>query len=303
MEQKLELELEAELQRLQADVRDLEKQLQDQKKLMIFDFRGTLLLALGELYGQSVTPSGGQMVELRLQEELEEMEMDVERQTQMNGFRVVSCSTRSVDRDGTAAIAERAGGSSISQHICVNGLGSEFNFQVDFKLTELKFGEKIKSRISGLNIVVKGNDLQNSHTFSTFISRVEDTQDLLMFFRTLRMFTDHCNRRRSTFSRLQTQFPSMVSLPQGQRSEFMTLHHPDLPGCVLLVHWSVTISPNGAVKSSIELLPKIPKNALQLLQSSPVAGAAEAFHSLQRILGVEGALEAVVAAISKAHVR
>uniref|UniRef100_A0A8C6WRI2 Uncharacterized protein n=1 Tax=Neogobius melanostomus TaxID=47308 RepID=A0A8C6WRI2_9GOBI len=71
--------------------------------------------------------------------------------------------------------------------------------------------------------------------------------------------------------------------------------------CVLLVHWSVQVNKDGGVKASVELLPKVPHSALQLFQSSPVAGAAEAFHSLQRILGVEGALEAAITAITEAH--
>ncbi|XP_072315576.1 centromere protein P [Eucyclogobius newberryi] len=81
----------------------------------------------------------------------------------------------------------------------------------------------------------------------------------------------------------------------------MALRHPQLPGCVLLVHWSVQVNKEGGVTASVELLPKIPQNALQLFQASPVAGAAEAFHSLQRIVGVEGALEAVVMAMSQSH--
>lgn len=294
----LELQLEAEVQRLQAEVCDLQKQLQYKHRVMSFDLKGNLQHALGVLCGQSVTPTDGQKVALRLQEELEEMEKDVERQTQMNGFRVVSCSTRRVDRPETEAIAERVGGSSRSQLVCVSGCCSELNFQVEFKLTELKFGEKTKRTVSDLNIVMDDSELQ---CFSSFLSRVEETQDLLLFFRTLRTFCDRCNERQRTFSHFQDKFPSVVSLPGGQRSEVMALHHPELPSCVLLVHWSVTVNKDGGVKPSIELLPKIPHNALQLFQSSPVAGAAEAFHSLQRILGVEGALEAVVMAISGTH--
>lgn len=291
-------ELDLELQTLQAEVEELQKQLQDQHRVMGFDFTGNLLLALGVLCGQNAAPSDGQKVALRLQEELEEMEKDVERQTRMNGFRVISCSSRRVDGATTEALTRRAGGSSSSQQVCVSGLCSELNFQVEFKLTQLKFGEKTKQTVSDLNIVIEDSEQQS---FSSFLSRVEETQDLLLFFRTLRTFSDRSDERRRTFSQLQTKFPSVVSLPGGQRSEVMALHHPELPGCCLFIHWSILVNKDGAVKASVELLPKVPLNALRLFQSSPVAGAAEAFHSLQRILGVEGALEAVAMAMSEAR--
>ncbi|KAJ0002657.1 hypothetical protein NQD34_007806 [Periophthalmus magnuspinnatus] len=138
-------------------------------------------------------------------------------------------------------------------------------------------------------------------SFGSFLSSVEENQDLLMFFRTLRTFSDRCDERSRTFSHFQTKHPSIVSFPGGQRSEVMVLHHPELPGCILLVHWTVQVNKDGAVKPSINLLPKIPQNTLQLFQTSPISGAAGAFHSLQRILGVEGALEAVVKAMSESY--
>ncbi|KAK7878258.1 hypothetical protein WMY93_031141 [Mugilogobius chulae] len=292
----MEAELEAELQKLQAEVTDLEKQLQDQRRVMDFDFRGNLLHTLGVVCSQSAVPMERQMLALRLQEEVDELEEDLKRQTQMNGIRVVSCRRRREEESlEKKAVAERAGGSISAQRVCVSGVCSELSFQVEFKLSELKFGSRTKQTLSDLNIVMEESDLQS---FSSFLSRVEESQDLLLFFRTLRTFCERCDERRRTFAHLQTEHPSIVSLPEGQRSEVMTLSLPQLPGCVLLVHWSVQVNKEGGVKSSVELLPKIPENALQLFQSSPVAGAAEAFHSLQRILGVEGALETVVMAMS-----
>lgn len=287
--------LEAEVQRLQTEVSDLQKQLQEKHNVMSFDFRGNLFHALEVLCGQTAVPSDHQKEASRLQDDLEKMEEDLQRQTQMNGFTVTSCKTRIVKSQ--ESISKR-GGSSSSQQVCVSGLCSELHFQVEFKLSELKFDDKVNRRVSDLNIVMENSDLQG---FSSFLSRVEESPDLLLFFRTLRTFSDRCDERHRTFSHFQTKYPNIVSLPAGQRSEVMTLHHPKLPGCVLLVHWSVQVNKEGGVKPSIDLLPKIPQNALQLFQSSPVAGAAEAFHSLQRILGVEGALEAVIMAISTSH--
>ncbi|KAM7421994.1 hypothetical protein PAMA_010193 [Pampus argenteus] len=78
----------------------------------------------------------------------------------------------------------------------------------------------------------------------------------------------------------------------------MTLHHPELPGCSLLVHWSVKVSSEGRVAPKIDLLTKIPETALQMFPSQAVGGAAEAFQSLLRILGPEAAVESIIRAIS-----
>ncbi|XP_071370435.1 centromere protein P [Centroberyx affinis] len=78
----------------------------------------------------------------------------------------------------------------------------------------------------------------------------------------------------------------------------MTLHHPQLPGCVLLVHWSVEVSRGGGVTPKIDLLTKIPERALQTDSSGAVGGAADAFQSLLRILGAEAAVESLVRAVS-----
>uniref|UniRef100_A0A8C6U880 Centromere protein P n=1 Tax=Neogobius melanostomus TaxID=47308 RepID=A0A8C6U880_9GOBI len=218
------LELEAELQKLQAEVCELQKQLQDEQCVMGFDFRGNLLLALKVLCDQSLAASCGQRVALQLQEELEELKEDVERQSQMNGYRVVRCSTRRVDSKGTEAIAERAGGSSSSQQVCVSGLCSEIHFQVEFKLAELKFGEKMKRTVTDVNIVMEDSELQS---FSSFLSRVEETQDLLLFFRTLRTFCDRCDERRRTFTHFQPLnhcSPAPESSPHSSRTPHCLLH-------------------------------------------------------------------------------
>uniref|UniRef100_A0A8D3CYV6 Centromere protein P n=1 Tax=Scophthalmus maximus TaxID=52904 RepID=A0A8D3CYV6_SCOMX len=96
---------------------------------------------------------------------------------------------------------------------------------------------------------------------------------------------------------MQEKYPSIVSLPGGHRSEVMTLNHPELPGCVLLIHWSVEVSREGGVTPKINLLTKIPERALQLFPSQPVGGAAEAFQSLLRILGPEAAVESLIRAV------
>lgn len=81
-------------------------------------------------------------------------------------------------------------------------------------------------------------------------------------------------------------------------SDVMSLNHPELPGCVLFIHWSVEVSREGEVTPKIDMLTKIPEKALQLFPSQAVGGATEAFQSLLRILGPEAAMESVIRAVS-----
>ncbi|XP_071350968.1 centromere protein P [Trachinotus anak] len=276
--------LEAQILHLQAEVAALQCQQQDTHKDMTFHFRGQMQDALSYMCGQRHV-EGREKVVSRLKEELEELEDDLKRQTEMNGISLNSCSTKTLQSSGSKMV----------QQVCVSGHCSELVFQVEFQLSEVKEGERSERTVSDLNVVMDASDLQN---FSSFLSGVEESRDLLLFFRTLRTFSDRCDDRCRTFQHFQEKYPSVVSLPGGCRSEVMTLNHPELPGCVLFVHWSVEVSREGGVAPEINLLTKIPEKALQLFPSQAVDGAAEAFHSLLRILGPEAAIESVVRAVS-----
>ncbi|XP_054866633.1 centromere protein P [Amphiprion ocellaris] len=272
--------LEAQIERLQAEVEALQRQQQDNQKDITFQFRGQMQDAIASLCGRG--PVGEkERVMSSLKEEVEEMEEDLRRQTQMNGITLNGCNAKTL----------RSSGSKVVQQLCLSGRCSELDFQVEFKLSEVKDGQKSQRTISDLNVVLDSNDLQ---TFSSFVSSVEESCDLLLFFRTLRTFSDRCDDRSRTFQHFQQKYPSVVSLPGGCRSEVMALSHAELSGCVLFVRWSIDVSREGGVSPNIELLTKIPDQALMLFPCWPVGGAAEAFQSLLRILGVEGAMESII---------
>ncbi|XP_044028878.1 centromere protein P [Siniperca chuatsi] len=276
--------LEAQIECLQAEVAALQHQQQDNHKEITFHFRGQMQDAMSYICGQR-QGGGKEKVLFRLKEEVEELEEDLKQQTQMNGISLNSCTTKTLQSSGGKLV----------QQLCVSGHCSELVFQVEFQLSEVTVGQRSERKISDLNVVMDASDLQN---FSSFLSGVEESRDLLLFFRTLRTFSDRCNDRRRTFQHFQEKYPSVVSLSGGCRSEVMTLNHPELPGCVLFVHWSVEVSREGGVTPKIDLLTKIPERALQLLPSQAVGGAAEAFQSLLRILGPEAAMESVIRAVS-----
>ncbi|KAM4587625.1 centromere protein P isoform 2-T2 [Odontesthes bonariensis] len=276
--------LEAQIGYLQAEVGALSLQQQKNQKDLTLHFRGPMQDALPYLCGQA--QGGGREVVLsRLKDEVEELEEDLKLQTQMNGISLNSCITKTLLSSGRKLV----------QKFCVSGHVSELIFQVEFQLSEVKDGQRSERTVSGLNVVMDSCDPQN---FSSFLSRVEESGNLLLFFRTLRTFSDRCSDRTRTFRHFQEKFPSVASLPGGCGSEVMSLNHPELPGCVLFVHWSVEVSTEGAVIPKIDLLTKIPDRALQLFPSGPVGGAVQAFQSLLRILGPEAAIESVIRAIS-----
>ncbi|KAM6946836.1 centromere protein P isoform 1-T2 [Lycodopsis pacificus] len=276
--------LEAQLELLQAEVLALRRQQTEDLKDITFDFRGQMQDAMSCMGGQR-RGAEKETVLSRLKEVVEELEEDLKLQTQRNGISLNSCTTKTLQSSGRKLV----------QQLCISGHCSELVFQVEFQLSEVKEGSGCERTISDLNVVMDASDLQN---FSSFLSGVEESRDLLLFFRTLRTFSDRCDDRRRTFQHFQEKYPSVVSLPGGCRSEVMILNHPELSGCVLFVHWSVDVSREGGVSPKMELLTKIPERALQLFPSQPVGGAAEAFQSLLRMLGPEAAIESVIMAVS-----
>uniref|UniRef100_A0A3Q2VW38 Centromere protein P n=1 Tax=Haplochromis burtoni TaxID=8153 RepID=A0A3Q2VW38_HAPBU len=276
--------LESEIERLQAEVESLQHQQQEINKDITFHYSQQTENALVFMCGQR-QEGGKEMVMSRLKEELEELEEDVKLQTEINGITLNSCTTKTLKNSGRKLV----------QQLSLSGNCSELVFQVEFQLSEIKDSERPKRTIGDLNVVLDSSDLQN---FSSFLSRVEESRDLLLFFRTLRTFSDRCDDRSRTFQQFQDKYPSVIALPGGPRSEVMTLNHPKLPGCMLFIHWSVDVSREGVVTPKINLLTKIPERALQLFPSQAVGGAAEAFESLLRILGPEAALESIIQAVS-----
>ncbi|KAM9860254.1 centromere protein P [Aulostomus maculatus] len=276
--------LEAQIESLRDEIAGLKRQQQENSKDLTLHFSGHMQDALSCMFGLKGA-GGREEVLSRLREEVEELAEDLQRQTQMNGITLNSCTTQTLQSSGRKLV----------QQICISGYYSELEFQVEFRLSEVKDGQTSERTISCLNVVMDACDLQS---FGSFLSGVEESRDFLLFFRTLRAFADRCDDRRKTFQHFQAKYPSVVSLPEGCRSEVMTLHHPELPGCVLLVHWSVEVTREGGVTPKIDLLTKIPEEALQLFPSQAVGGAAEAFQSLLRLLGPEAAVESIIRAIT-----
>ncbi|XP_051932327.1 centromere protein P isoform X2 [Hippocampus zosterae] len=273
--------LEENIRRLQAEVAELQGQCQKHQKELTLHSSQPMQHALSLVCGHTLQKDA-HVVLSSLREEVEQLQEDLEHQSNINGISL---------RSFTACTLESSDTKSVEQ-IRVSGQCSDLKFEVEFELSEVKGGERPEKSITSFNVVMGAGDLQN---FSSFLSGVEESKDLLLFFRTLRTFSDRMDERRRAFQHFQTKYEGVVCAP-GDNSSLLTFHHPDLPGCIFLVHWSVDVSKEGEVTPKVDLLTKIPDRALQLFQSQAVSGAAEAFHSLLRLLGPEAALDEVIRA-------
>uniref|UniRef100_A0A3B3YAI1 Centromere protein P n=1 Tax=Poecilia mexicana TaxID=48701 RepID=A0A3B3YAI1_9TELE len=181
-------QLEAEVKLLQAEIIALQQQRQDSWENVSFQFRGQMQDALAFVCGQ--TQDLEETVVSRLKEEVEELEKDLKLQTQMNGICLNSCITKTLQSRGQEVVHQ----------VCLSGRSYELVFQVEFQLSELKDGSRTERRIRDLNLVLDSSDLQS---LSSFLSRVEETRDLLLFFRTIRSYSEKCDDRTRTFQHFQ----------------------------------------------------------------------------------------------------
>ncbi|TMS19153.1 Centromere protein P [Larimichthys crocea] len=158
--------LEAQIEHLQAEVAALQSQQQENQKNMTFQLRGKMQDAMSYMCGRR-QGGGKEKILSMLKEEVEEMEEDLKRQTQMNGISLTSCTTKTL----------QSSGSKLVRQLCVSGHCSDLVFQVEFQLSEVKDGQACEKSISDLNVVIDSSDLQD---FSSFLSGVEESNDLLL---------------------------------------------------------------------------------------------------------------------------
>uniref|UniRef100_A0A9J7YUH5 Centromere protein P n=1 Tax=Cyprinus carpio carpio TaxID=630221 RepID=A0A9J7YUH5_CYPCA len=136
--------------------------------------------------------------------------------------------------------------------------------------------------ITGGNLVVDSVEFKY---FSAFVS-MEDTKDLLLFFRTLRTFSERSEERRQTFQPFHETYQDVVSLPEGCRSELMIIRSPQLSGISMTIFWKIDVSMEGVVKPSLELLLKMPDQVME--------NGWDYFQSLLRVLGVEASIDNLI---------
>uniref|UniRef100_A0A673HL53 Centromere protein P n=1 Tax=Sinocyclocheilus rhinocerous TaxID=307959 RepID=A0A673HL53_9TELE len=202
-------------------------------------------------------------------------------ETEINGITLNECFVKTLHK------SERK----LVQQLRLAGHCSVLLFQVEFAVTEIQEDDALLRRVTELNIVVDGVEFKD---FSAFVSRVEDTKDLTLLFRTLRTFSERCEERRQTFQHFQEKYPDVVSLPEGCRSELMIIRSPQLPGISMTIFWKIDVSMEGVVKPSLELLLKMPDQAREFDTKKVMENGSDYFQSLLRVLGVEASIEGLI---------
>ncbi|XP_021466474.2 centromere protein P [Oncorhynchus mykiss] len=287
MKKNLENVYEAQIKALQEEIAALQCQ-QDKNEREI-----AMNLAGGRMQDALLIMTGHQEKEMgksqrhitaHLKTEIMEMEEDLIRQTKINGIVLVNCSVKTVEK----------GNKKMVQQHRLTGHCSFLDFQVEFELTDVQEDTTLVRTITDLNIVMDSTEFKD---FGNFVSGVEDKRDLLLFFRTLRRFSDRCEDRRRTFQHFQEKYPCVVSLPGGCRAEVMQIKSPKLAGCALTIYWSIEVTNEGDITPKIDLLTKMPEKVLEMDSRKVIENAPDSFQSLLRILGAEASIDTVIQSV------
>nr|XP_020662288.1 centromere protein P [Pogona vitticeps]XP_020662289.1 centromere protein P [Pogona vitticeps] len=186
-------------------------------------------------------------------------------------------------------------GIKIAHKYRLSGNCQSVSFQVEFQLLGGNQNSKNFSAIvSDLNIIIESEEHSD---LSRLVSRVEETGNLLMFFKSLSCFSKWCEHRKSTFNYFKSKYPDVVVLPEGMSGDYMILRNTQLPGFELMIVWKIHVEEEGKVIPALDLLHKIPisvEKANKFISNAPYC-----FRSLLHVLGIEASIETLITSICK----
>ncbi|EDL98107.1 rCG44155, isoform CRA_b [Rattus norvegicus] len=164
-------------------------------------------------------------------------------------------------------------------------------FQLEFEVLEIETKEKKSSIITDLSIIMEPTEYSE---LSEFASRAEEKRDLLMFFRSLHFFVEWYEYRENTFKHFKERYPDSVYLSEGTCSHCMEIRNARLPGFELVIVWRIQIDEEGKVFPKLDLLTKVPEQALEMDKNRVIETAPLSFRSLLGVLGIEAALDSLI---------
>ncbi|XP_052013229.1 centromere protein P isoform X1 [Apodemus sylvaticus] len=173
----------------------------------------------------------------------------------------------------------------------LSGNCSMVTFQLEFEVLQIETKEKKSSIITDLSIIMEPTEYSE---LSEFASRAEEKRDLLMFFQSLHFFVEWYEYRENTFKHFKEKYPDSVYLSEGTCSHCMEIHSAKLPGFELVIVWKIQIDEEGKVFPKLDLLTKVPEQALGLDKNRVIETAALSFRSLLGVLGIEAALDSLI---------
>ncbi|XP_060621899.2 centromere protein P [Anolis sagrei] len=165
-------------------------------------------------------------------------------------------------------------------------------FQMEFQLLEDNENKKnISATVTDLNIVIKSEEYSN---LSKFVSRIEESGNLLLFFKTLWSFSEWYEHRTHTFTHFKSKYPEVVVLPEGSSGNYMLLRNKQLPGLELMIVWKIRVDEEGNLTPALDLLHKIPVSVEKVNRFA--LDAPSSFRSLLHVLGIKDAIETLITA-------
>ncbi|XP_041080947.1 centromere protein P [Polyodon spathula] len=271
---------EEEIRSLKHEIKMLEEQYADMENSGTYSeehYRSTL----ASLIGKSKKDSTKQQAFAALKTKLDSLEAELAQQSQMSGYVFTNYSKKTLEKSHLKALQQHR----------LSGRCHFLTFQIEFQLMEVQMEATVSTTVTDLNIVVESSEFTD---MSAFVSRAEDTKSLLLFFRTLKSFADWCVHRKRTLLHFKEKYPSIVRLPEGCSAEYMVIQSPKLPGCELKIVWNIDVTEEGVVTPKLNLLTKIPEQALLLDKRKAVESAPHCFKNLLRLLGIEATIESVI---------
>lgn len=168
------------------------------------------------------------------------------------------------------------------------------SFDLEFQILETQDKENLSSVITDVNIIMEPTDYSE---LSEFVCRVEEKRDIFMFFRSLHFFVEWHEYRKRTFKHFQEKYPEVVHLPEGASSSSMTVQSARQPGFGFVIVWRIQIDEEGKVLPKLDLLTKVPKQALKLDKKRIIETAPLSFRTLLGVLGIEATLESLITSL------
>ncbi|XP_072137097.1 centromere protein P [Mobula birostris] len=173
----------------------------------------------------------------------------------------------------------------------LSGYSHSLHFELEFELMDIQTEENDMAIVTDLNIILELNDVCD---LSRFISRTEEKKSLLQFFRTISVFTKWYEYRQATFSNFKEKHPEVIKLPEGSSGDYMVLKCSKLPGIEFTIFWKIHVSEGGVVTPVLDLLTKVPAEALNLDTAKVMDNAPNSFRHLLHLHGIEAAIECLI---------
>ncbi|XP_062977266.1 centromere protein P [Elgaria multicarinata webbii] len=220
-----------------------------------------------------------------LKTQLDLLEFDLSFIMKLTGIWLTHYSRKPVEKSETKTI----------QKYRVSGNCQSVPFQLEFQLVEENQSNKnVTAVVTDLNIIIESAEYSD---LSNFVSRVEESGNLLLFFKSLSYFSEWCEHRKRTLSYFKTKYPEVVVLPEGLSGDYMILRSTQLPGFELMIVWKINVDKEGKVTPALDLLSKIPNSVMEADKFA--SDSSHCFRSLLHVLGIQASIETLITSLCK----